>query len=294
MQLTNKQNLPAAIVRAVSADDHRGADYSASMLSKSPRMVWLDRRHQAEITEDVSERIWALIGKACHYVVEKADAPNTLHEGYLEMQVLEKILSGTFDLFDGKTLSDIKTVSVYQIKHGSAIPDWEKQVNTYAHLLRQIGFVPEAVEVIAICRDWSKRTAQREEDYPQAQVVLVPLRLWSAAEAQAHIEARIGIFEEHSLTTDDALPDCTPFEMWEKPAVYAVMKVGRKSAVKLHDDKAAADAHAATLGTGHSVTHRPGERVRCADYCRVAPFCSQHKKWLSENTSAGLGAGYEQ
>jgi len=286
VKLTNKLNLPSPIVRAVSAHEHRGADYSASMLEKSPRQVWLARRHDDEIEEDVSDRIWALIGTACHYIVEKAGTPNTLSEGYLEQafNVNGRLISvsGTFDLFDGETLSDLKTVSVWQIKMGDAKEAWEKQLNVYAHQLRGIGFNPKALEVIAIARDWSKREASRDPLYPQRQVSTIPLRVWSHEEAEAYVIGRIKAFEDCREMTDDTLPECTAKERWEKPAVYAVMKAGRKSAVKLHQDETAAFTHAAELGKGHSVTHRKGEWVKCGSYCNASAFCSQYQAHLSE------------
>jgi hypothetical protein len=280
MKITNRMNLPEPIVKACTAHEHRGADYSASMLNQSPRQVWLKRRHDAEITEDISERIWAMLGTAAHYVVENAGGDNVLQEGYIEAKVEGVTLSGTFDLYDGEELTDVKTTSVWTIVYGDRTNEWEKQLNTYAYLLRSIGFSVKRLAIVAILRDWSKSKAKADANYPQAQAVKISIKLWSDAEARAYVEERIEWFEAHKSTPDADLPECTAEERWQSETVYAVMKEGRKSAVKLHDNIEQASAHALELGKGHQVVVRPGEWKRCADYCNACDFCNQYQSYL--------------
>jgi len=73
---------------------------------------------------------------------------------------------------------------------------------------------------------------------------------------------------------------CTPEERWERPAVFAVRTPGRKSAVKLYEDRDLAQAHADDLKGGY-VEHRPGEPTRCLYYCPVAGFCPQRQAELA-------------
>jgi hypothetical protein len=282
MKITNRMGLPEPIVKAVTAHVHRGADYSASMLSQSPRMVWLKRRHDDEIEEDVSDRIWAMLGTAAHYVVENAGGDNILQEGYIEAKVGDVTLSGTFDLYDGEELTDVKTLSVWSIIYGDKTNEWEKQLNTYAYLLRSIGFSVKRLSIVAIMRDWSKSKAKLDASYPQAQAIKIPVKLWSDDASRAYVEESIEHFELNKNTPDDDLPECTAEERWQSETVYAVMKDGRKSAVKLHDSIEAASAHVIELGKGHQVVVRPGEWKRCADYCNVCRFCSQYKNKETE------------
>lgn len=62
--------------------------------------------------------------------------------------------------------------------------------------------------------------------------------------------------------------------------MFAVRVPGRKSAVKLYPEPAAAAEHAATLKQGY-VEHRPGEPVRCTGYCPVAGWCPQRQAELA-------------
>ena len=55
------------------------------------------------------------------------------------------------------------------------------------------------------------------------------------------------------------------------------MKNGRKSAIKLFDNEADADAMAGELGNSHYVEHRPAISRKCADYCACCDFCNFYK-----------------
>ena len=75
MKITNKLNLPPAIYNAVcndQYDNHEGV-YSATTLLKDPCEIILTNRHVAEIEEDASESLYALLGSALHEVLERAD-----------------------------------------------------------------------------------------------------------------------------------------------------------------------------------------------------------------------------
>jgi len=65
---TNIANLPAPLVAAITYSDYDGESYdiTASGLVTPPRIRQLMKRHSKEITEDVSDRIWALIGSVGH------------------------------------------------------------------------------------------------------------------------------------------------------------------------------------------------------------------------------------
>lgn len=281
MRLTNTQNLPAPLVAAIERHEHRGADYTASGLKRSPRQMWLAKRHADEIVKDVSGMVWAMFGTAFHAYVSKYDTDKTLSEEYLEIEVLGKKLSGTFDLYDSheKKLWDFKTCSVWSVIYQSSLADWTAQANVYAYLLRNHGFTVEKLSVLALMRDWQESKAS-DQGYPPTQAQEVKLECWTEKACREYIAERIALLESHRDTPDDELPHCTPIERWEKPAVYAVMKDGRKSAVKLHNNEADATEHATMLGC--HVVKRPGEWNRCARYCDAANFCNQWKAHCAE------------
>jgi hypothetical protein len=76
---------------------------------------------------------------------------------------------------------------------------------------------------------------------------------------------------------DDQIPACSPEERWDRPSKYAVMKTGRKTAVRLLDEYKAAEEMAAELVSGHYVEHRPGESVKCQSFCLCREFCDYYQ-----------------
>lgn len=69
---TNKYNLPESFVNAVKVDNHvTKGDISVTTLIDAPQIRQLKKRHR--ITEDVSDRVFALMGTAVHHVLELAD-----------------------------------------------------------------------------------------------------------------------------------------------------------------------------------------------------------------------------
>jgi hypothetical protein len=75
--LTNKKNLNEAIVRAVQRNWYAGfgekRDYSVTQLLVPPKIFHLMNRHKDEIEEDVSEKMFMLMGSAMHAILERAN-----------------------------------------------------------------------------------------------------------------------------------------------------------------------------------------------------------------------------
>lgn len=277
MNLTNKMRLPDAIVRAVSNDDYTkgDADFSVTELLSPPQLARLRKQHAADLTEDVSDRIWSLLGQAVHSVIERAathDA-DTLSEVTLTTEYGGVTIKGTFDnlTISSAEMCDFKVTTVWKVLNGEVPPEWEAQTNIYRWMLwREKGILVNSVAIIAILRDWSKREADRRADYPQAQVVRLEVPLWDVDDTEDFVAERI------TLHTMDVPPGCSDEDIWAKPSKWAVMKKGRQSAVKLCDSEADARAYLASNSVpGGYVEYRPGSATRCESYCAVAPFCQQ-------------------
>ena len=284
MEITNNYNLPEPVFNAIKRDDHKGADYSASMLYKSPRMVQLGKRHEKEITKDAITMVWALLGTALHGVLEKGTTQNDLTEAYMEAEVAGKILSGASDLLvqigeDEYKISDYRMTSVFTIIYQSSIVEWQKQLNTYAYLFRKYGFNVTQIEIVTFLRDWKKREAKFKPDYPQSQILILPIKLWSLEYQHKYIESRIKLFESFNDVPDHELPPCTDHERWKDPAKYAVMKKGAKKAARVLNSESEAAEYMANKGYGdktHFIEHRPSEARKCEDYCDCNQFCNQY------------------
>ncbi len=276
MTLTNKYNLPESLLNAVQNHEHKGGFLSASQTTKSPRQFWLNKRHHNEIVEDASERIWALLGTACHHVFEKNTTVG-IPEKYLETTILDKTISGTADLYNDGKITDYKTTSVWSIIYMSNMSDWEKQLNTYAYLYRMSGYAVNEIEVVAILRDWQKSKAH-EENYPNIQIATVKINLWTLEQQENYlIKCMISLIKNENIE-DDKLPLCTNEQLWKDKDKFAVMKKGRKSALRLLPSQDDANGYIIDnqLDDKHYIEKRVEEAKRCA-YCNGRDFCSQYK-----------------
>lgn len=278
--MTNKHNLPEPLLRAVQAHEHKGGFLSASQTTKSVRQYWLEKRHASEIEEDVSEMIWALLGTACHYILHKADTAETLTEQYLSADIAGEKVTGTADLYHAGVITDYKVTSVWSVIYKSSFADWEAQLNMYAFLYRKAGFPVNKLEIVTILRDWQK-SKSHEDTYPPIQVQSIDIPLWTAEQQEAYLTECIARLQEHRQTVDVDLPECTPAELWQEADKYAVMKKGRKSALRLLDSEAEAQAWMANNG-GDTIVKRTGKPKRC-EYCRARDFCNQYKYYQEEN-----------
>lgn len=283
MKLTNTLGLPQSLVAAVSFDDRNreGCHYTITELLSPPRQAALKRVHWDELEEDVSDRLWALMGSSGHEVLRRAG--RALGKGMIEERAVVELdgkkIGGQIDLAiqGDNTLTDFKFTSVWAVKEG-AKEEWTQQLNCYRWLAAQYGVQIDRLQIIALLRDWSKPEAKRNPEYPQAGVVVIEIELWPFPKTEAFLRERIAMHE----SAKDALPECSSDDVWERPAKWAVKKKGAVRATKLYDNQKDAELHA-TRTLGMEVEFRPGERPRCTSYCIVAPFCEQFAKWKQDN-----------
>jgi hypothetical protein len=102
-------------------------------------------------------------------------------------------------------------------------------------------------------------------------------------EIETFIKENIAEYKRCREIADDDIPPCSPEQRWEKPTKYAVMKGANKRACRVMDTPEEAEKMVADMGAGYSVEVRPGESVRCMDYCSVAEYCSFYKTLGVEN-----------
>ncbi len=278
-QITNQYNLPESLVSALSADWYvKHGHISVTGLIQPPQLRQLMLRYADQITEDVSDKIWMLLGSAVHDVLERADTTRCLQEERLRTKVLGWVVTGKADLWEEPGIvSDYKITSVWAGINGVK-PEWEAQTNIYAYLYRQAGFPVNELRIVAIYRDWSKNRAKQGNGYPPCAAGVLPVRMWNDNEVLDYLHYRIQTHQEAEKLSDNELPWCTAEERWEKQTTYAVMKKGRKSAVRVLESQEDAEAMAENKGKDHFVEIRPGQSIRCEEYCPVKDHCHQYNK----------------
>lgn len=288
MPLTNKMNLPQPFVDAATSDHtYKPNRYSVTEVLGGTCEAVLKRRHAGDGEEDVSDRLWAVLGSAVHKVLEMAQsAPEQHQEQWLCVKVGDYELSGIFDLYDESTgtVTDWKVTSVYTVLFGD-FEKWRRQTLAYCWMLRQKGFDAHRGQIVAMLRDHNMRKARTERDYPPHPVFVIE---WDFTEddfktIESDIFAWFGEVWHQEITDDDELEPCSPEQCWHKPDTWAVVKNGNKRATKVLDSEGAAEGYMDQMKEGaYHIEFREGEDTRCQSYCSVAQFCPYGRKFFQE------------
>lgn len=292
--ITNNFDLPQAIINALHRPTYNKgkSQISVTQIINSPRIVALRDMHDKDIKVDATDLVWSLFGTAVHHILEQGADETHLTEERIFTEVSGWLFSGAIDSqichADGtRTVQDYKVTKAYSVMNEKV--EWEQQLNIYKWLVETVKKTPvRQLQIVAIVRDWSRHDRLRSESYPQAPVVLIDIPMWENERIEAFVKERIALHQEAftSSALGEDLALCTKEDMWARPAVYAVKKEGRKTAIKLHIDKGEAENQVNTLGKGHYIEFRPEERVRCANFCDVREFCNQWRNY--EDSISGV------
>ena len=238
MIITNKHGLPRAFALAVANDpyDRGKSRISVTGLIAPPRARVIKELHEAEISEDVSDRIWALFGSAVHSILERAgELAGSRVEERLFARTCGWRISGKFDecRVADATLSDFKVTSVWTRIYGSRIKEWTEQLNLLACLCRLNNIEPiDNLSIICLYRDWQEsRTG--EGGYPAAAVEEVTIECLPQKDARKLMRSLVKRHQQAEVR----LPLCTDEERW--------------------------------------YNQRTGVYNRCRRYCQAAPWCEQ-------------------
>jgi hypothetical protein len=282
MIITNKTGLPAPFVNMATREyTYTPKRYSATSLLKPIREILLTRRHNDEIEQDCADMIWMLFGQAVHAILEKnADAGDIAEKKFAIELGNGYTISGIIDYFESstKTVIDYKTASAWKVIYGD-FSDWERQGLIYAWLMAKSGGEVNEVKFYALLKDWSKTESKRKADYPKQPVYLykftpTPEKL---REIENYIYEKIADLILCEPLPDSELPLCPAVDRWNDGDKYAVMKNGRKTAVRVLDSLAEAEDYKAANG-GDYIETRPGVDRKCADYCACCAFCDYWQK----------------
>jgi hypothetical protein len=216
-------------------------------------------------------------------------ADKYIFEITLQLQVGDKVLSGTFDVFDKETgiLYDYKFCSVYNWIAPEARIKWERQTNIYAYMLKvQHGYQVNGIRIIAFFRDWNEYNFIRNKDYPDRQTKEIPIKVYEDDAVLGYIKKRMALHEKMEMGEDI---ECSGEERWAKADEFAVKQVGAKRAIKRFPSKVEADSWLAenkhnyepSGGKGKLfIEVRHGQSMRCAKYCPVSKNCQQYQQEL--------------
>jgi len=222
--------------------------------------------------------------------------PINLGEYHMTWDVEGWTISGTSDRIApgrknpaAKIIQDYKFMGTMGYMMGGSMSKYTAQLNVYASGLRKNGFEVEGAELILFFKDWSAMKALRERGYPKTPVVVIPIDIWEPEAADRYVENRVILHQQVEKT--GVIPACTPDEMWEKPSIFRVKKVGGAKALNggVQSSREAAEEFMKIeqqkldekkKGGDLFIDEQPGERTRCMRFCEVRDFCKQFKQHL--------------
>lgn len=286
MITTNNLGLPEAFVKAVSNVRHnKQGSLSATTLLQGTKQIVLFDRHFDELEQDAADLVWATFGTAYHSIMEKQE-DDSFKEEYFETDVANWKVTGRVDRYDleNEILEDWKTASVWKVIYKS-FDDWKAQGLTYAWLMKKAGLNVKKCRFVALLKDHSKKDAKIKADYPQKPVYIYEFAVTEQdlAETEKRIVSKIENINQAYKLGDDDIEPCSPEERWETAPKFAVMKPGRKTALRVFEIRADADLFLLDQPDGCYVEERKGECKKCLDYCPCKDFCNFYKQLQEEN-----------
>jgi hypothetical protein len=286
MKVTNELGLPQAFINALNLEKHNEKGcYSATTLLKGACETVLADRHFDEIEIDVADCVWQIWGTAVHLIFERAGIEGFTEEKF-SVPVSNSKVTGRVDLYDleNETVYDWKTASTWKVQFND-FSDWDKQGLIYAWLMKQNGLKVKEIKFVALLKDHSKSKARKDFEYPQKPVVVHTVKVTEEAlkEIEAFINLKVRQFEVAETLVDEKLTPCTKEERWATEDKWAIMKAGRKTALKVCDSEEEAKDYIKNnfingRGGEISIEHRAGESKKCVDgYCACRNFCPFYK-----------------
>lgn len=288
MILTNKFNLPDIIVRAIGESyPPQIGRVAVTALIDSPLIRYLKIKHWGQLEEDVSDRLWALLGQAAHTVIQRGRPHDARAEEYLKLPVNGMNVTGRSDLIIVDELIDLKVTSVYSFLLGEK-ESWVRQLNVYNFMANYLGIKIKSAKIYGILRDWSEMKQYGNDDYPPIPFFESEIELWPLEKTQKYIEERVRLHNlaDIALQSDpeySTFPThlfCTSADRWLRPTTYAVMKGKNVRAARVLGSFAEAQQWMIDNGKTDKEFHieeRPGQAVRCERFCICKSVCPLYK-----------------
>lgn len=293
MKLTNKLNYPPAYVKAAERYIYPRTEgrIGVTELIESPQIRRLYIERYDDLIIDVSDFFTPMLGSAWHYNLQRncpeefkaekkyeVDLVTSQSDGKKIGNVLQKrigdiTLVGKADLVNGG-IEDYKLMSAW-----SWVFDKDKHFIDQLNILNWLRInsgIQSANYLRTHCfiKDWSPYKAKQNSDYPQQKFFRRDLPVWPLEQTEKFIVERLKLHADKNY-------QCTDEDKWSRAEGFAVMKKGRKSALRVLNTQAEAMkwcidnnwAKSGQLLKEISIVERKSECKRCLSYCSVRSVC---------------------
>jgi len=285
MIITNKHGVPEPLVTLASKEYYsKGkSDYSVTEIMSPPKIKRLREQYNDEVTQDVSDMLWNLLGSALHVVMERGETEGWTKEERLFKEMDGVTISGAIDLQqetpEGVVIIDYKFTSAWAVMQEKV--EWQQQLNVYKWLVETVKRKKViGLKICALVRDFNRH--ETKEGYPKASIEMVDIPMWDSVTTEAYVRERLNLHRDAKVSADfgEELPACSDLDRWQSETIYAVKREGRKTAIRLF--KSIEEATELAEKEKGYVETRLGEPKRCTgNYCGVAQWCEQYQGELN-------------
>lgn len=267
MIYTNTQKLPQAYINACGEPYPPTPNrFSATDITAPPYVRVIRDTRWAELKDDVANMVWMVFGVGFHDFMRKNAPADAIAEKKLTIEYEGYQIVGVTDLYDDGVIIDYKTTGVYSLILDKGVKtEWRDQLNIYRKLWEAHGYPVSRMEIHAIARDWSEGKSLGGGGYPACPYAIREM-------PRVEIEPIISEW----IRRYNAQEPCTPEERWERPPQFAVMKKGRKTALRVlpsYDEAFKWADEKGILNEHHYIQERKGEYARCERYCVARDIC---------------------
>lgn len=213
MKITNNLGLPRAIVAAVENDPYNkgDCDFSITELIAPPQKRALQIKHENEIEEDASGRLYSLYGQLIHALLERANSSELVEQRFFTDVGPYKVSAQIDSLdIDSGILTDFKfTTSYHFMAHKPPKPEWIQQLNVQRWILKRHDYAVTEIQIVGLLRDWQFSKAKQDKNYPSGNIAKMKLPIWSDEETVLFLKERINL---HYAARKGRQIDCTEEE----------------------------------------------------------------------------------
>lgn len=302
MKVTNKKNLPQALVRVIeeslSEPHNKPGEYSITTLMSGICEVQLTSRHFDEIEVDASREIWAIFGTAIHALLERSSriedgvvAERSIRlpmpANYADTGISAGAITAKCDIVnldsDEPVVEDYKTTKATALMYPDTEAKWKQQLKGYCAMLQFVEGIPvRRVKIHALLKDWSEGEAKKNVNYPDAPAQVFDWKFTQEEieEAWTELLARYVENKRNETVDDNQLPTCSKEERWAKDDAWAIVKAGATKAAKVIRTSRtdALEILQRDYGPAYGLEERRGEDTKCIYFCKAKEFCPYYKK----------------
>ena len=142
-----------------------------------------------------------------HVVLERSASSTAVVEKRYSTTVLDWVLTGQIDMFDGTVLYDYKLTSAWTYVFGIR-EEWIAQSNVNRWLMHKNEVDVKSLKNILFFRDWSESKVGGK--YPDVMVKEVDLPMWSLEDTETYVKRRISMHQASMNLSDEMLSSIYP------------------------------------------------------------------------------------